>query len=120
MIVRRFFEPALAQASYLIGCAASGEAIVIDPHRDAEVYTRAAAAESLEITHVTESHIHADFLSGTRQLASLTGAKMLLSDEGDDQWKYAFADDGQRLRDGDRIAIGNVQLEVVHTPGSHA
>ncbi len=117
MIVRRFFEPALAQASYLIGCAASGEAIVIDPHRDAEVYTRAAAADSLEITHVTESHIHADFLSGTRQLASLTGAKMLLSDEGDDQWKYAFADDGQRLRDGDRIAIGNVQLEVLHTPG---
>jgi hydroxyacylglutathione hydrolase len=117
MIVRRFFEPALAQASYLIGCAAAGRAIVIDPHRDVEVYTRAAAADNLTIDYVTESHIHADFLSGTRELASVTGATMLLSDEGDDQWKYAYADDGKRLKNGDRIAVGNVTLEVAHTPG---
>ena len=117
MIVRRFFEPSLAQASYLIGCAAAGHAIVIDPHRDAEVYTRAAAADNLTIAYVTESHIHADFLSGTRELAAANGATMLLSDEGDDQWKYAFADDGKRLKNGDRIAVGNVTLEVVHTPG---
>ncbi|MGH9175346.1 MAG: MBL fold metallo-hydrolase, partial [Vicinamibacterales bacterium] len=95
MIVRRFFEPALAQASYLIGCAASSRAIVIDPHRDADVYIRAAAADSLTITHVTETHIHADFLSGSRELTERTGATLLLSDEGDAQWKYGFASEGR-------------------------
>lgn len=117
MIVKQFFEPLLAHDSYLIGCAACGEAIVIDPHRDAEVYTRAAEQDHLTITYVTETHIHADFLSGTRELAAKTGATMLLSDEGDAEWKYAFAGEGRRLRRGDRIDVGNVRLDVLHTPG---
>jgi hydroxyacylglutathione hydrolase len=117
VIVRRFFEPALAQTSYLIGCAACGQSIVIDPHRDLDVYVQAADAEHLSITHVTETHIHADFLSGSRELARRTGATLLLSDEGDADWKYAFADEGQRIRHGDRVTVGNVRVEVVHTPG---
>ncbi len=117
MIVRRFFEPALAQASYLIGCGASGEALVIDPLRDAEAYIGAAAAENLRITHVTETHIHADYLSGSRELAGRTGATLLLSDEGGADWKYGFASEGRMIRGGDRIAIGNVAVETVHTPG---
>lgn len=117
MIVRRFFEPQLAHNSYLVGCGACGEAIVIDPHRDAEVYTRAAEQDHLAITHVTETHIHADYLSGTRELAARTGATMLLSDEGDADWKYAFAGEGRLIRQGDRIHIGNVRLDVLHTPG---
>lgn len=117
MIVRRFFEPALAQASYLVGCATAGEAIVIDPHRDADVYLGAATAENLKITHVTETHIHADFLSGSRELARRTGATLLLSDEGGAHWKYGFASEGRLIRGGDRIAIGNVTLDVLHTPG---
>ena len=75
MIVRRFFEPLLAQASYLIGCTSSGKAIVIDPHRDADVYMRAAAQDNLTIAYVTETHIHADFLSGTRELATRTAPR---------------------------------------------
>lgn len=117
MIVRRFFEPSLAQASYLVGCGACGEAIVIDPHRDADLYLTAAAGDNLRITHVTETHIHADFLSGSRELARRAGATILLSDEGDASWKYAFADEGRLIRGGDRIAIGNVRVDVVHTPG---
>jgi hydroxyacylglutathione hydrolase len=117
MIVRRFFEPSLAQASYLIGCAQSGEAIVIDPHRDADVYLAAAAQDGLQIACVTETHIHADYLSGTRELAARTGAIMLLSDEGDADWKYAFGSEGRLVRDGDRISVGNVHMDVVHTPG---
>ena len=74
MIVTRFFEPAIAQASYLIGCAATGEAIVIDPNRDIAPYLAAAAREGVRITHVTETHIHADFVSGARELAHATGA----------------------------------------------
>jgi hydroxyacylglutathione hydrolase len=117
MLIRRFFEPGLAQTSYLIGCAASGEAIVIDPLRDAEMYLRAAAEERVRITHVTETHIHADFLSGSRELARRTGAAMYLSDEGDAEWKYQFVDEGRPLRHGDRISVGNVLIEALHTPG---
>ena len=117
MIVRRFFEPALAQVSYLVGCATAGQAIVIDPHRDAEVYLAAAAADQLAITHVTETHIHADYLSGSRELSHRTGATMLLSDEGGADWKYGFADEARLIRGGDRITIGKVVLDVIHTPG---
>jgi hydroxyacylglutathione hydrolase len=117
MIVKRFYEPLIAQASYLIGCGASGQAIVIDPHRDTELYLSAAAAEQLRITHVTETHIHADFLSGSRELARRASATLLLSDEGDADWKYQFANEGQLIRNGDRIRIGNVTIEVAHTPG---
>lgn len=117
MIVTRFFEPAIAQASYLIGCAAAGEAIVIDPNRDIAHYVDAATREQLRITHVAETHIHADFLSGARELARATGAALLLSDEGDADWKYAFGSEGRLVRNGDRITIGNVHIDVVHTPG---
>ena len=83
MFVKRFFESSLAQASYLIGCQAAGEAIVIDANRDVDQYIAAAADEGLRITHVTETHIHADFVSGSRELAQKTGASLELSDEGD-------------------------------------
>ncbi len=117
MIVQRFYEPAIAQASYLIGCAATGEAIVIDPNRDIAPYLAAATASGVRITHVTETHIHADFASGVRELAQATGAALLLSDEGDADWKYAFAREARLIRHGDRIEVGNVRLDVEHTPG---
>jgi hydroxyacylglutathione hydrolase len=119
MIVKRFYDAKLAQASYLIGCPKAGAAIVIDPTRDVEAYVRTADAEGVRITHVTETHIHADFVSGARELAARTGALLLLSDEGDADWKYAYATaDGARLiRGGDRVAVGGVQIDVVHTPG---
>ncbi len=117
MIVTRLYEPAIAQASYLVGCGATGEAIVIDPNRDIARYLRAAESEGVRITHVTETHIHADFLSGARELARVTGASLLLSDEGDADWKYAFGNEARLLHHGDRITIGNIHLDVVHTPG---
>ena len=116
MIVKRFFEPLIAQNSYLIGCAAADEAIVIDPNRDVQQYIDAAEAADLQITHVAETHIHADFLSGARELARRTGARLCLSDEGDANWKYQY-DHDRKLKDGDRITIGNVKLDVLHTPG---
>jgi hydroxyacylglutathione hydrolase len=117
MIVSRLYEPAIAQTSYLIGCAAVGEAIVIDPTRDLERYLDEATREGLTITHVAETHIHADFLSGARELAQRTGARLYLSDEGDAEWKYQFAAEGTLIRNGDRIDVGRVALEVVATPG---
>src|SRR5262245_9834809 len=117
MIVRRFYEPSIAQASYLIGCSACGEAIVIDANRDVDQYVAAAAQDHLRITHVTETHIHADYVSGSRELARRTGAALYLLDEGDADWTYQFIAEGRPVRDGDRITVGNVLVDVVHTPG---
>ena len=119
MIVKRFHDDQLAQASYLIGCGRTRSAIVVDPNRDVEQYVRMAASEGVTITHVTETHIHADFVSGARELAQRTGAALYLSDEGDASWKYTFAeaDGAVLLHDGDRIEVGGVVLDVVHTPG---
>ena len=119
MFFQRFYDVPLAQASYLIGCQRTGEAVVVDPNRDVAQYLDAAAREGLRITHVTETHIHADFVSGARELARRAGAELLLSDEGDADWKYAFAAEaGARLvKDGDHVMVGNVRLDVMHTPG---
>jgi hydroxyacylglutathione hydrolase len=117
MIVKRFFEASIAQASYLIGCASSGEALVIDANRDVDDYIAAAARDQLRIAHVTETHIHADYVSGSRELARRTGAALYLSDEGDADWKYRFIAEGRPLRHGDRFTVGRIVVEAVHTPG---
>ena len=119
MIVKRFYDTKLAQTSYLIGCGRMGTAIVIDPNRDVEQYVRMAESEGVRITHVTETHIHADFVSGSRELAERTGATLYLSDEGDANWKYAYAADAGAvlIKDGDHIKVGNITLDVVRTPG---
>jgi hydroxyacylglutathione hydrolase len=116
MFVKRFFEPTLAQASYMVGCQSAGEAIVIDANMDLDQYISAAEQEGLRITQVTETHIHADFVSGSRALAERTGASLCLSDEGDRDWKYQFSHD-RKLKHGDQMKVGNVRLDVLHTPG---
>ncbi|GAA1518669.1 MBL fold metallo-hydrolase [Brevibacterium permense] len=118
MLLERIFDADLAHASYVIACQASGEAIVVDPRRDIAVYRELADRHGLTITAVTETHIHADYLSGTRELAAATGATMYVSDEGGPDWSYgAGFDDAVRLRDGDEIALGNITLRASHTPG---
>lgn len=119
MIIRNFYDDKLAQASYLVGCAATGEAIVIDPLREIGPYLEMAARQGLRVTAVTETHIHADYLSGTRELAAATGATMYLSDEGDGDWKYAFAGEPGvvLMKDGHVIRVGNLTLKAMHTPG---
>ncbi|OKL54425.1 MBL fold metallo-hydrolase [Bowdeniella nasicola] len=115
MLLERICDEDLAQASYFIGCQKMGQALVIDARRDIQVYLDLAKKNDMEITHVTETHIHADYLSGTRELAAATGAEIFLSAEGGEDWQYQF--DGTRLHDGDEIEIGNLTLKAVHTPG---
>lgn len=119
MLLKYFYDQALAHASYLVGCQKSGEAIVIDPSRSVDQYLEAAAAEGLRIVGSAETHIHADFVSGSRELADRVGAKLYLSDEGPADWKYAFAAqyDSQLLKDGDTFYVGKVKLQALHTPG---
>jgi len=119
MLLRRFYDEKLAQASYMIGCQVTGEAIVIDPNRDADQYVRAGEEEGMTIAYVTETHIHADYLSGSRELARRTGATLLLSGDGPPDWQYRFAEaDGARIvHDGDVLKLGNILIRVLHTPG---
>lgn len=119
MLLRRFYDDKLAQASYLVGCDATGDALIVDPNRDVETYVRAAEMEGLRITHVTETHIHADFVSGVRELAARTGAKMFLSAAGTSDWQYEFVSGGEAalLKDGAGFKVGRVRIEAIHTPG---
>lgn len=115
MLLERFYDEDLAQASYLVGCQASGEAIAIDPRRDLQIYLDTATRHGMKIVAVTETHIHADFLSGSREVARATGAQMYVSGEGGSDWQYGF--DATRLHHGDVISIGNIRIEARHAPG---
>ena len=117
MLFIRLYEDEIAQASYLIGCQDTREAVVVDPSRDVGRYLRAAEDERLRITHVVETHIHADFLSGSRELARRANAILLLSAEGGEEWRYRFLDEAKPLRDGETFSVGRVRFEVLHTPG---
>ena len=119
MLLERYYDDSLAQASYLIGCERSREAIVIDPNRDIDRLVRAAASHRLKIRSVVETHIHADFLSGARELAEVAGATLLLSSHGGPDWSYRVAEseDARLVKDRDVLTIGAVRLQVVHTPG---
>ena len=88
---------------------------MVDPRRDIRIYLDEAEKNGIKITAVTETHIHADYLSDSRELAAATGATLYLSDEGDAGWKYGF--EGEKLHDGDEIRVGNVTLRAMHTPG---
>ncbi|MBO6513522.1 MAG: MBL fold metallo-hydrolase, partial [Phycisphaerales bacterium] len=125
MFMRMVYDEKLAQAAYLIGCQQSGEAIIIDPQRDIDRYLKIAQDNDLRIIAVAETHIHADFVSGARELAEHNGAHVYVSDEGDQDWKYQWLDQHSGggcyahtlLKDGDSISIGNIELRALHTPG---
>jgi hydroxyacylglutathione hydrolase len=115
MLLERIYDQDLAQASYMIGCQAKGEALVVDARRDIAPYLELAAANGMKIVAVTETHIHADYLSGSRELAAATGAELYVSGEGGEDWQYGF--EAERLMDGSTIALGNITVTAVHTPG---
>jgi hydroxyacylglutathione hydrolase len=119
MLLRYFYDQKLAQASYFVGCQETDEAIVIDPARHVDQYLELAEAEGMRIVGATETHIHADFVSGTLELAERTGATLYLSDDGDENWRYEFAGGHAHvfLKDGSRFKVGNISFETLHTPG---
>jgi len=119
MFFRTFTDEKLAQYSYLVGCQSTGEAIVIDPPRKVDHIIAVAEKEGLEVVAAADTHIHADYVSGARQLAVEYGAKLYLSDEGDENWKYEFPEgvEIELVKDGSTFSIGNVEFKVMHTPG---
>jgi len=114
MKLERFVVPGLAHYSYIV--ASQGKAAVVDPRRDVDVYQDYVAANGLKITHILETHIHADYASGARELAARTGAELWLSghDTGED-FEYSFPH--HEFRDGEELELGGVRIVAMHTPG---
>lgn len=120
MLLRQIFDPALAQYSYLVGCQKTGEALIIDPERDIQRYTEEAERNGLRIVAVAETHIHADFVSGSREFSVEPGVNFYLSKEGGSDWQYAWTEGLSKvhlLADGDEFTVGKLRIRAVHTPG---
>jgi selenocysteine lyase/cysteine desulfurase/glyoxylase-like metal-dependent hydrolase (beta-lactamase superfamily II)/rhodanese-related sulfurtransferase len=111
MIVKQLYTESLSQASYVIGDEESGQAIVVDPLRDVAQYLREAAADDLAIVGVVLTHFHADFLAGHLELSAASGAWIGLGDRARAEF------DARLLADGERIALGELALEIMATPG---
>lgn len=107
----QYYLDCLSQASYLIGDLSTGRAVVVDPRRDVDEYVRDATADGLTIELVVETHFHADFLSGHLELADATGAEIAYSSVADTQFV------SRKMADGERVVLGDVVLEFLHTPG---
>ena len=107
----QYYLDCLSQASYLIGDTTTGRAVIVDPRRDVGDYLSDAEAAGLSIELIIETHFHADFLSGHLELAEATGAEIGFSSVADTEF------DSRKLADGERISLGEVALEIRHTPG---
>ena len=120
MFLRQITDPALAQNAYLIGCQRSGEAIIVDPERDLDRYFAVAAENGFKLTAVAETHIHADYLSGARELVERHGATAYLSEEGGPDWQFEWAKGNPKarfLKDGDTFKVGNIEFKALLTAG---
>ncbi len=111
MIIDRIYTPGLAQVAYIVADADAGVAAVIDPRRDVDVYLDWAEAHRVRIVAILETHIHADFVSGARELAAATRAPILASRFGGQEFATDYLDDG------DDLPIGALHLKVLTTPG---
>jgi len=111
MYFKQITVPGLGCNSYIIGCPGARQAVVVDPKRDVQDYMDISRDEGMKITHIIETHIHADHVSGNQELRSRTGADIYYSEHA------GVAFDHQKLREGDVIEFGMVKLEVLYTPG---
>ena len=111
MIFEQHYLDCLSQASYFIGDETTKRAVVVDPRRDVSPYLQTAAEHGMTIELVIETHFHADFLSGHLELAAETGAAIGYGSVAETEFE------SRKLSDGERIDLGEVQLEIRHTPG---
>jgi hydroxyacylglutathione hydrolase len=111
MIIQQFFIDGLGCASYLVGCEVNGVAAAVDPDRDVRKYLQAAEEHHLKITHIIETHLHADHVSGNSDLAARTGARIYMHALAGAAFEH------ETLNDGDLLQVGSVQMAVCHTPG---
>lgn len=117
MLLHQRFVPGLAIASYIVGDERSGEAAVIDPTRDVETYITFAKDHNLHIRHIIETHVHADFVSGAKELKARLNDEPAIhcSSYGGEHWTQPYPD--RLVKEGDTVDLGNVRLGFLHTPG---
>lgn len=117
MLLHQRFIPGLAIASYLVGDERTGEAAVIDPTRDVEEYLTFSRDNDLHIRHILETHVHADFVSGARELKARLKDEPVIhsSGMGGVEWTPPYAD--HVVKDGDEVQVGSMRLKAIHTPG---
>src|SRR5438876_10000359 len=106
MRVRKFVDEGLGNSAHLVISERDGVAALIDPLRDVDQYQDVARSEGVRITHVIETHIHNDFLSGSRELAAITGARIVASADASLEF------DHQPVRDGDVVRLGDISITV--------
>ena len=112
MIFRQYLHTGPVAASYLFGCGGKGEGVVVDPlNQDVEFYVQKAQELGMNITHIFDTHLHADHVSGGRLLAEKTGAKYVLHESSPVNFPF------KAVADGDEVVAGNVVIRVLHTPG---
>lgn len=111
MFTQQFFIEGLGCASYIVGCEANGIAVVIDPDREIQKYLDAAQSRGLTITHIIETHLHADHVSGNMELATATGAHIYVHESAGAEYAH------KPLKHDDVIELGNIRLRALHTPG---
>jgi glyoxylase-like metal-dependent hydrolase (beta-lactamase superfamily II)/rhodanese-related sulfurtransferase len=111
MYFNQIVTPGLGCFSYVIGCPAAHEMVVVDPKRDVQDYLDISREEGMKITHVIDTHVHADHVSGAQELKSRTGCDIMVYETS--PVSYAFTP----LAEGDTLTVGNAGLEVLHTPG---
>ena len=111
MFTQQFFVEGLGCASYIVGCEAKGIAAVIDPDREVQKYLDVAASRGLKITHIIETHLHADHVSGNTDLVARTGADIYVHAASGAEYVH------KPLKHNDVIELGNIHLHVMHTPG---
>ncbi len=111
MYLEQFFIDGLGCASYMVGCEGAGIAAVVDPDRDIQKYLDAASKRGMRISHIIETHLHADHVSGNSELGAGTGAEIYVHSAAQAQFPH------QTLEGGDSIVLGNVELQVRFTPG---
>lgn len=116
MFLHTFYLTGLAVNTYIIGDEVTGRAIVVDPTRDVEPYMRYALEEGYVISDIVETHVHADFVSGSKELKHrLNGSPIIHCSAMDAQWTASYAD--RKVKDGDEIQLGSIRLQAMHTPG---
>src|SRR5580698_2348756 len=109
MYFEQFYLGCLAHASYML--ASEGEAVVVDPQRDVEIYLTAAEANQVSIRHIFETHLHADFVSGHRELASRTGARIYIGAQAEATFPHVA------VKDGFQLQVGQIRITALETPG---
>ncbi len=109
MYFEQFYLGCLAHASYML--ASEGEAVVVDPQRDVDIYLKAAEEHGVKIRHIFETHLHADFVSGHRELAARTGAQIYMGARAGAKFDHIDVQDGFELR------VGRARVKVLDTPG---